>query len=253
MTAKLVSPEAGWEVKDRTYRLVGASPLTWTIQTKHTRKKPLLWFDEEAGYQREIRYATNQRSIFVDEQDGFSTLGHVMFEDGTLVVNRNDQPLQKLLSLYHPKAESQWKEMKPEKAALDSVARSEITLDALNLVSTLPEEQLIAILRTEHGSEVTGYTPTQVKRMGFALANRNPVLFIDLSKDEDVELRNIANMAVELGIVKLTNNNTQFVWAANGAKIMTIPFDEHPYAAFAQYFKTDEGAKTFKSIEKKLK
>ena len=246
-------PEANWESKDRTYVLSGASPLTWTIQTKHTRKKPLLYFDEIAGYNREIRYATNQRSIFVDEQDGYATLGHVLFENGTLYVPRAQEPLQKLLSLYHPQAEQQWKELKPEKAVEDAVEVAELTLDALNLVGELKEEELIGILRTEHGSAVTGWSPTQVKRMGFAMANGNPKLFMDLAKDEDVQLRNFANLAAELGIVKLANNNTQFVWAKNGAKIFTIPFDENPYVAFAQFFKTDAGADVYKSIEKKLK
>ena len=45
-----------WEIKDRTYRLTGnKSPLTYTIQTKHTRKKPLLYFDEETGQNRELK------------------------------------------------------------------------------------------------------------------------------------------------------------------------------------------------------
>jgi hypothetical protein len=33
---------------------------------------------------------------------------------------------------------------------------------------------------------------------------------------------------------------------------MTVPFDEHPYAAMASFFKTDEGLDIYKSIEKKL-
>ena len=253
MSTKEKTIESDWEVKDRSYLLIGASPLTWTIQTKHTRKKPLLYYDEEAGYNREIRYATNQRSIFVDEQDGYSTLGHVVFEDGALYVPKTNQPLQKLLSIYHPQAEKQWRELKPEAATISAVEKAELTLDALNLVSELKEEELIGILRTEHGSAVTRWSPSQIKRMGFSLANSNPKLFIDLAKDEDVQLRNFANLATELGVVKLANNNTQFVWAKNGAKIFTIPFDENPYVAFAQFFKTDAGADVYKSIEKKLK
>lgn len=33
---------------------------------------------------------------------------------------------------------------------------------------------------------------------------------------------------------------------------MTVPFDQHPYGALAQYFKTDEGIDLMKSITKKL-
>ena len=46
-----------------------AEPLTWTIPSKHTQRYPLVWFDKEKGYERELRYATNQKSIFVDEQE----------------------------------------------------------------------------------------------------------------------------------------------------------------------------------------
>jgi hypothetical protein len=52
--------------------------------------------------QRELRYATNQSSPFADEQKGESTLGHIMFKDGVLTVKKEQQNLQKLISLYHP-------------------------------------------------------------------------------------------------------------------------------------------------------
>ena len=41
-----------------------------------------MYFDEEKGYNRELRYATNMKSPFVDEQKGPVTLGHIVFEDG---------------------------------------------------------------------------------------------------------------------------------------------------------------------------
>ena len=92
-----------WEVRDRVYYLKGnKSPLTLTIPGKHTKKHALLWFDEEQGKQREIRYATNQDSPLVDEQKGEVTMGHIIFRDGFLKVPKSKQNLQKLLSLYHP-------------------------------------------------------------------------------------------------------------------------------------------------------
>ena len=249
---KIQELEKSWEIKSRVYKLSGKAPLTWTIQTKHTRKKPLLWFDEEKGINREIRYATNQNSVFTDEQDGYVTLGHVIFEDGMLVVPKSNQPLQKLLSLYHPKSGSQWTEVDNDKKAIDEVAVAEKTLDALNLVTELEESHLISVLRTEHGSAVSKWTPAQIKRMGFAMANKNPKLFIDLANDEEIQLRNTAVLASEAGIIKLINNNTQFA-TKGGKKLFTVPFDENPYQAIARWFKTDEGVDVLKSIEKKLK
>ena len=246
--------KSSWEIKDRTYILAnGKSPVTWTIQTKHTRRKPLLWFDEENNANKEIRYATNQNSLFVDEQDGYVTLGHIFFEDGTLYVPRNKQPLQKLLSIYHPQAGKTWVELDLNKEAVDELDIIELELDALNLVSEIEEDQLIAILRTEYGSAVADYTPAQIKRLGFRFAKTNPKLFIELAADEDVQLRNFANMAVEMGLINLADGNTTFKYASNGRKIFTVPFDQNPFLALAQYFKTDDGAELYKSLEAKMK
>ena len=70
-----------WEIKSRTYLVKGKKqPLTLTIPSKHTRKHALLYFDRNKGEQRELRYATNMNSPFVDEQKGEVTLGHITFK-----------------------------------------------------------------------------------------------------------------------------------------------------------------------------
>ena len=72
--------KSSWEIKDRTYTLLGHhSPITYTIPARHSAKYPLLWFDEESGEQKELRYATNQNSVFVQEQKGEATLGPYYF------------------------------------------------------------------------------------------------------------------------------------------------------------------------------
>ena len=91
----------------------------------------------------------------------------------------------------------------------------------------------------------------ELKRDAYKFARREPALFIELSEDEDIKLRNLANRAVEQGIINLTEDNTVFKFA-NGKKIITVPFDQHPYAALAQYFKTDDGVDLMKSLIKKL-
>ena len=95
--------ERNWQIKDRTYVLTGGkAPLSWTIQSKHTARKPLLWFDEETNEQRELRYASNQKSLFVDEQKGNATLAHVVFLDGILEVPqhpRNISDVHEILNM----------------------------------------------------------------------------------------------------------------------------------------------------------
>ena len=246
------SVENGWDIKDRTYILTGGkAPLTWTIQSRHTARKPLLWFDESTGEQREIRYATNQKTVFVDEQKGNATLSHIVFTDGILEVSKQQQALQKLMSIYHPQVDKLWVEVDEEAQAYDEVSNIEVELEALNLVRTLDVEHLEAIMRTELGSSVSNMSTKELKRDAYLFARRDPSLFIELSKDDDIKLRNLANRAVELGIIELTDENTIFRFS-NGKKIMQVPFDQHPYGALAQYFKTDEGVDLMKSITKKL-
>ena len=85
----------------------------FTLPAKHSNVKPLLWFDEKTGLQKEIRYATNQNSPFVPEQTGTAVLGRIIFRNGELAVPKEQQNLQKLLSLYHPAKDTWYYEFNP--------------------------------------------------------------------------------------------------------------------------------------------
>ena len=111
----------------------------------------------------------------------------------------------------------------------------------------------MAVLRVEQGSSVTSLTSKEIKRDLLLFAKNNAGLFINLVKDENVQLRNFAIKAVEAGIVDLDGDQRNFYWAKNKKKLMTVPFEENPYSAFAAYLKTDEGTQVYKSIDKKLK
>jgi len=243
-----------WELKDRQYYLAGdKSPLTYVLTSKSTPRKPLLWFDEEKGYNKEIRYASNQKSCFIEEQDGNAILDHVVFKDGVLHVPKSNQPLQKLLSLYHPKKNIVYKERDDIAEAKEDLVSIEVEMQALNTAMSIEVDQAEAILRVELGSSVDSMSSSELKRDLYIFARENPVLFLELVNDENVQLRNLAIKASEMGIIKLSQDQRTFAWGSNDKKLMTVPFDENPYSAFAVYLKTDEGVEVFKSIEKKLK
>tara|TARA_R100001530_G_scaffold91186_1_gene63340 strand:+ start:54 stop:821 length:768 start_codon:yes stop_codon:yes gene_type:complete len=251
---KKTTQSEGWEMKDRRYYLKNnIEPLTYTIPSKHTRKHALLYFDEKEGSQRELRYATNQDSPFVDEQEGEATLGHIMFKDGALIVPKEKQNLQKLLSLYHPLRNKSYAEFDAVEEATDDLALLNVQVDALNAARSIDIDRAEAILRVEMGSKVNKLSSREIKRDILVFARQNPVLFIDLVQDENVQLRNVAIKAAEIGIIKLAQDQRSFSWGSNNKKLMNVPFDENPYSAMAAFFKTDEGVEVFKSIEKKLK
>lgn len=246
--------EDNWEIKDRYYYTLGnKQPLTMRIPSQHSRKYPLLWFDEDKGVQRELRYATNMNSCFKDEQEGEATMGHIVFKDGSLYVPKRYQALQKLLSLYHPLKGKRYSETDDVAEASDQLDFMQLEIEALNAAANMDIDMAEAILRTEKGTSVSKLTSKELKRDLLLFAKRNPGLFLDLVEDDNVPLRNFAIKAVEARIIKLADDQRTFKWASNGAKLMTVPFDEHPYSAMAAFFKTDEGLEVYKSIEKKLK
>jgi|TARA_R110000787_G_scaffold99368_1_gene203895 hypothetical protein len=248
------SVESNWEIKDRTYLVAGRyQPLTLRIPSKHTNKVAMLYFDPETNEQRELRYATNMSSPFKDEQEGEATLGHIMFRDGSLFVPKQNQQLQKLLSLYHPLKGRRYNEFDAIIIANDELDVMELQIDALNAARALEVDQAEAILRVEFGSKVTDMSSKELKRDLLIFARNQPKLFLELAKDDNVQLRNFAIKACEAKIIKLAADQRSFSWASNGKKLMTVPFDENPYSAMASFFKTDEGVEIFKSVEKKLK
>jgi hypothetical protein len=242
-----------WEIKERIYYLTGnKSPLTLKIPGRHTKKHALLYFDEATGKQREIRYATNQDSPLVDEQKGEVTLGHIMFRDGSLTVPKQQQNLQKLLSLYHPLKGKLYQEFSAVEEAGDELDTIELQIDALNAAKSMDIDQAEAIMRVEVGSKVSQMSSKELKRDLLLFAKNNPQLFIELANDENVQLRNVAIVASETGVINLSQDQRTFTWGSNGRKLMNVPFDENPYSAMAAWFKTDEGVEVYKSIEKKL-
>jgi len=248
---KLAKPS--WEIKDRVYYLKGnKNPLTLTIPGKHTRKHALLYFDPKTGKQNELRYATNQDSPLVDEQKGEVTLGHIRFDNGTLVVPKQMQNLQRLLSLYHPLKGKLYEEYSAVAEAEDELDILDMQIDALNAARSIEVDHAEAILRVEKGSVVNTMSSKELRRDLLLFAKKDPMLFISLANDENVILRNFSIRATEAGIINLSADQRSFTWGTNNRKLMNVPFDENPYSAFAAFLKTDEGVEIYKSIDKKL-
>ena len=248
---KQITPE--WEIKDRRYYLLhGAEPLTYTLGSKNSRRHPLLWFDPIKSEQRELRYAVNMNSPFIDEQSGEAILGHIIFEEGVLAVTKEKQNLQKLLSLYHPKKGAIYQEWQAEEVAEDALDALDLELEAMIAAKNMEIDHAEAVLRVELGSSVSELSSKELKRDLLLMAKKNPSAFIAIAQDDNVGLRNTGIKAVEQQLIKISQDQRDFLWGSNDRKLFTIPFDENPYSALAAWFKTDEGVEVFKTIEKKL-
>ena len=238
-----------WEVKDRIYYLKGGKkPLSRSVKAAG-----VYYFDEEKGYERELKYCQNQKTPFVDEMIGDQRLEHIIFRSGSLFVSKEKTTLQKLLSLYHPHKDNLYYEHKPQVIAENELDILEMQADAIIEARNLDLDMAEAIMRVEVGSSVSDMSSKELKRDLLIYARNNPRLFLDLLEDENIVLRNFGIKATEAGILKLSSDNRTFTWGSNGRKLLNVPFDEHPYSALASWFKTDEGMEIYTNIEKQLK
>jgi hypothetical protein len=243
-----LKPTNEWEIKDRMYYLTGnKKPLSRSIKATS-----VYYFDEEKGYERELKYCSNQKTPFVDEMKGDQRLEHIVFRSGSLYVPKEKTVLQKLLSLYHPHKDTLYYEYKPQNIASEEIDILNIQVDALIAARNIDIDMAEAIMRVEKGSEVSNLSSKELKRDLLVFARNNPKLFLELADDENVQLRNFGIKAVENGILRLSSDQRNFLWGGNGRKLMVIPFDEHPYTALAHWFKTDEGMEIYSNIEKRL-
>tara|TARA_Y100000356_G_scaffold117417_1_gene107648 strand:+ start:31 stop:861 length:831 start_codon:yes stop_codon:yes gene_type:complete len=243
-----IKKEDTWEIKDRTYILNKSyTPLSYTLKARG-----VYWFDEEKGYERELKYCRNQRTVFIDEMKGPQVLERIVFRNGVLRVPKELVTLQKLLSIYHPGNGVVYTEVKPVVEASNEIERLDLEVDALVAARTMDIEVAEAIMRVEIGSKVSNMSSKELRRDLLLFAKRKPRVILELQKDENVFLRNKGVKAVEQGLIHLSNDQRTFTWKSSGRKLMNVPFNEHPYSALAAWFKTDEGMEVLKAVEKEL-
>ena len=245
---KKVKPKNTWEIKNRVYYLKGRyKPISRSIKSSN-----IYWFDEEKGYERELKFCQNQRTCFVDEMKGDQRLEHIVFRNGAIYVEKEKTVLQKLLSLYHPDKNTLYYEHKPIEIAENQLDWLEFEVEALKIAKDMDIDMAEAVMRAEIGSEVTKLSSKELRRDLLLFAKKNPKLFLELTTDNNIQLRNFGIKAVENKIIKLSKDQRHFMWGSTDRKLMTVPFDEHPYSALAAWFKTDEGMEIFKNIEKRM-
>lgn len=238
-----------WDRKDRQYILKGnKEPVARMVRSR------FMWYDEdyEGGMEREVRLATNQKSIFVDEFKGQPKYEQVWFRDGVLQVPLNKVLLQQLLSI-HPDNGKIFMEVDNEKDAMSELDMLDLEEEAILLAKDMDIDLAEAIVRVDVGSRVSSMTTSEIKRDLKLMARRSPASFLELAKDENIDIRNKGIKAVEQNIIKLDNDNRTFRWAKNDRVLCVASFEENPYSALAAWFKTDEGAEVFIAVEKQLK
>lgn len=254
-TLKSIFPN--WEVKERIYVLKRkATPISFQLRSRHTDHRTLQWYDKDYGYPRAMRYVTNQSAIFTDEQNEDNLrLGGILFEDGKLKVEATNTILQQFLEL-HPdnvaNGGNTFFEYDPSKEAEKDLAKEMDGFKAVAIAIEMPIEDLEAIARVLFPTKVDTMTSGELKRDVVMFAKNKPQRFTEVANNSNIKMRNLASKAINLGIIKVSDDNSTVKWGANGKEIIKLPFSQEPIETLAVWMKTDKGIEFMEALISKM-
>ena len=235
----------------KSYKLTKAvAPLSFMLPTKHTKRFTLLHFDDNTGTNRELRYARNQKSPFVDEQDSNALMEPIIFEDGFLFVPKENQVLQEFLFL-HPLNGKKFVELDKAKDAASEVEELLVEADALLEAKKLSLEQLENVCRVLFGTDTTKMSSAELKRDVLVFARNHPSDFLSVINDPDLQFMGTVQRFFDQGLLK-TRKSGKEVWYStpqNKTKMLNVPFGATAEDMVGSFLQGDDGLEVLKHLE----
>ena len=254
---KLTIKRVTLEPKDRTYLLKNSkSPLAYYIASKDTPRKRLLYYNEETNTNHPLRYARNSNTPFQEEQDENVIVEPIVFEDGILVVPKNNPVLQQFLH-YHPGNGDEFYEFDNQKDAEEDIEFIYSELDAQLAARDLAANDfntLEAVARILLGGQIERMSSSEIKRDIMIYAKRYPQDFLEAVNDPSLKINNLAARALSDGYLTLKNNGKDlyFNLKENKKKLLTIPFGDSATSVLASYLQSDAGLELYHFLEDKI-
>ena len=240
-------------IEDKVYVLKSkAAPISFILSSRHTHRSPLLHFDGTTN--RPLRYSSNQKSPFEDEQDGNVILEPIIFEDGFLRVPSTNPVLQQFMSL-HPGNGRLFEEINDEQDAQDDVEVLNLELDAMVAARELDISTMERVARIALGKNVDLMTSAELKRDIILFAKQYPSDFLDTINDPILELQDKVAKMFDQKLLTLRNKNRDvyFNLEGNKKKMLTVPYGEDSQSAVLSYLITEEGEEVLKLLGNKLR
>ena len=238
---------------EKTYKLIGkATPLTYILPSRDTKRFPLHYFDKDKGILRSLRYARNQKSPFEDEQDDKAILEPIIFTDGFLTVPETNPVLQWFLAIT-PSNGKVFKELDKAKEASDELNKMNFELDAQVEARKLTLDQMESVIRVMKGKDPSLMTNDELKRDIIIMAKSNPKGFLAVLGDPDLQLQSKVAKMFDKNILTLRNKGNE-IWvqippATHARKMIGIPFGQDPHTVAATFLLTEEGIEILKIID----
>ena len=239
---------------EKVYKLKhDAAPLCYMLPTRHNKRTNLLYFDPKTNANRALRYASNQKSPFEDEQDKIVILEPIVFEDGFLTVPANNPVLQEFL-YFHPQRDIVFEEIDDEKEAVEEVEDMNVEVDALIQARQLTLSQLEMVSRVLFGTDPDKVSTAELKRDILVYARNEPYNFLQVLSDPELTHTAQTKLFFEKGLLAFRNKqkDVYFNTPSSKKRMLVIPFGEDPYYVVGSYLKSEEGIEALKMLESNL-
>ena len=238
-------------MKNKVYRLKRKNtPIAFMIPGRGNSRNPLLYWDEERGENRPLRYARNQKTPFEDEQDGNAVVEPIVFEDGFLSVPKTNPVLQEFLH-YHPMNGVKYEEVNEERDAGAEVEQLNLEVDALVECKNMNIEALEHVSRVLLGIDPSRITTSELRRDMLIYVRRDPETFLRVVNDPDLKLQSKIQRFFDDNLLSFRRNKTE-IWfngPTNKKKLVTIPFGEDPVVLATSYLLSDEGLDHLRALD----
>lgn len=215
------------------------------------RQNGLLYWDEEQGFNREIRYCPSEKSVFRDEQSKDAQRKQVVFTDKMLSVPVSDPILLEFLSK-HPdnKANggSVFVEVNEEVDAEKELEHEFALNDAISIIKNTDIDSLIPVALSYGIS--ADMSNIEIKRALLTQAKSNPTTFIQAVDSPIVKLKASVITAVDFQILKSTEDG--MYWYDSNTMIMPTPMGQDTVSTFTRFLMTDKGNSVRDELERQL-
>ena len=208
-------------------------------------------YDPESDMVRGIRYCPQEHSVYRDEQSAGSLVGHVVFRNKMLLVQRDKPNLIKYLDLHPGNADnggSQFRKVESEKNTEKEVEQEFLINDAVSIVKSRPIDELLPMAMSLNID--TNQSNIEIKRELVLQAKKNPQKFLDTLNNPLVNARSAVMQSFDFNILK--NTGGAIVWHDTGKMIVAVPVGQSHIEVLTRFVMTDQGASVLSEIERQL-
>ena len=216
------------------------------------KTRGIIHWDEELGYNREIRYCSSEKSIFVDEQSPGAVKTPIVFRLGVLMTNERDSLLREFLDR-HPENEANggrtFYKVKSNKEFVEKNIKKEFAvMDAIGLLREKSLDDLLAVA-ISFAIDIDR-SVDEIKYDLLQKAKKSPKTFIEAFDNPVVQMKAKIKQAQSLNIINLAGDGVK--WFDTNKLIVSVPAGMDPMDVFVRYCLTEAAAPTVAEMERQL-